>query len=105
MSPTNRNRSRKVPYQKLVTRFAEQVNLLEARGLIIRDHAKAEFYLAQLNYYRVAAYCLPFENDHATHHFKANTHFNDVLNFYVILAYLMNTICGENHWKNRAIWQ
>jgi len=83
MSPANRNRPRKVPYQKSPTRFTEQVELLKERGLIIPDHAKAEFYLAQLNYYRVAAYCLPYENDHATHRFRSNISFDDVLNLYV----------------------
>jgi len=78
-----RTRPKKVPYQKKPTNFADQVARLAQRGLNVPDPAKAEFYLAQLNYYRVAAYCLPFENDHANHRFRPNTYFDDVLNLYV----------------------
>ncbi|WP_200881982.1 Abi family protein [Nitrincola sp. A-D6] len=51
--------------------------------MIIDDKAKAEFYLSQLNYYRFAAYCLPFEQDHATHRFRQGTTFDTVLNLYI----------------------
>lgn len=83
MSPTNRKRPRPVRYTKLPTKFSDQVDLLEQRGLAIPDKSKAEFYLSQLNYYRFAAYCLPFEQDHATHKFKADTEFDDILNLYI----------------------
>ncbi len=86
MSRHQSNRSqahRKTPYTKPPTRLAEQVAQLERRGLIISDKSNAEFYLAQLNYYRFAAYCLPFEQDHSSHQFQPNTHFEDVLNLYV----------------------
>lgn len=87
MSPANRNqvfrRPKKVSYTKQPTTFADQVNLLEQRGLLIPDRQKAEFYLSQLNYYRFAAYCLPFEQDHASHKFQAGTQFDEVLNLYI----------------------
>lgn len=83
MSPTNRKRPRPVRYTKLPTKFSDQVGLLEQRGLAVPDKSKAEFYLSQLNYYRFAAYCLPFEQDHATHKFKADTEFDDILNLYI----------------------
>lgn len=51
--------------------------------MLIPDHARARHYLSHLNYYRIAAYWLPFENDHATHTFKPNTNFEDVLSLYV----------------------
>ncbi len=73
----------KVPFTKPPKTFAEQVQILLGRGLVIPDQANAEFYLAQLNYYRLAAYCLPFEQDHATHQFIAGTTFDDVLNLYI----------------------
>jgi len=78
-----KNSKKTIPYTKLPTTFADQVALLERRGLIVRDKARAEFYLSQLNYYRVAAYCLPFEQDHATHQFVTGTGFDDVLDLYV----------------------
>ena len=51
--------------------------------MVIPDKAKAEFYLSQLNYYRFAAYCLPFEKDHASHQFQPGTQFDKVFNLYV----------------------
>lgn len=74
---------RKTPFTKSPKTFAEQVQILTAHGLQVPDPAKAEFYLSQLNYYRFAAYCLPFEQNHATHQFKPGTSFDDVLNLYV----------------------
>jgi abortive infection bacteriophage resistance protein len=73
----------KVAFAKPPKTFAEQVQILLGRGLVIPDQAKAEFYLAQLNYYRLAAYCLPYEQNHATHQFIAGTTFDDVLNLYI----------------------
>lgn len=70
--------SAKVAFTKSPTLFTKQVSLLQQRGLEITDIAKAQFYLAQLNYYRFAAYCLPFEQDHATHQFIAGTSFDDI---------------------------
>jgi abortive infection bacteriophage resistance protein len=49
----------------------------------ITDVAEAEFYLQHLNYYRLGAYWLPFEADHATHQFKPGTCFKKVLNLYI----------------------
>lgn len=73
----------KIPFTKPPKTFAEQVDKLREHGLLIPDLAKAEFYLSHLNYYRFAAYCLPFEQDHATHQFHAGTSFDDVLNLYI----------------------
>ena len=83
MNQSQRSRSRKVPYTQLPTKFCEQVNQLEQRGLVISDKPKAAFHLAQLNYYRFVAYCFPFEKDHKSHRFKSNTSFDDVLNLYM----------------------
>ncbi len=71
------------PFTKPPLSFAEQVAVLQGRGMIINDPARAEFYLRHLNYYRLGAYWLPFEADHATHTFRAGTRFEDVLNLYV----------------------
>ncbi len=73
----------KVPFTKPPKTFAEQVQILLSRGLDVPDQGKAEFYLSQLNYYRFAAYCLPYEQNHSTHQFIAGTHFDDVLNLYI----------------------
>lgn len=73
----------KRPFAKPATTHAQQVVLLQQRGMVIDDPVEAEFYLQHLNYYRLGAYWLPFEADHATHTFRPGTRFTDVLNLYV----------------------
>jgi abortive infection bacteriophage resistance protein len=70
------------PFDKPATTYAEQLALLQQRGMSINDEAGAEFYLEHLNYYRLGAYWLPFESDHTTHQFKSGTCFDDVLRLY-----------------------
>lgn len=71
------------PFAKSAITYAQQVALLQQRGMVIDDPAEAEFYLQHLNYYRLAAYWLPFEGDHASHAFRAGTRFAEVLNLYI----------------------
>lgn len=73
----------KRPFGKPATTHAQQVIQLQRRGMIIDDPTAAAFSLQHLNYYRLSAYWLPFEADHATHTFRPNTHFSQVLNLYV----------------------
>lgn len=73
----------KHPFTKTATTYAEQVALLQKRGMVIEDPAQVEFYLQHLNYYRLGAYWLPFEADHGSHSFQPGTRFADVLNLYV----------------------
>lgn len=73
----------KQPFLKAATTYAEQVELLRTRGMTIDDPAEAQFFLQQLNYYRLGAYWLPFEADHSTHTFRRGTRFTDVLSMYV----------------------
>ena len=73
----------KRPYTKEALPFSEQAALLRKRGMQIRDEAEAAFYLSHLNYYRLTAYWLPFEEDHSLHRFRAGTTFEQVLNLYV----------------------
>ena len=61
----------------------QQLDQLIQRGLHCADRAQALHYLAHLNYYRLGAYWLPLEADHATHTFKSGTRFDDVLNLYI----------------------
>jgi len=71
------------PYRKPFLDLGEQVKLLRERGMQIADQALAEFYLGHLNYYRLGAYWLPFEQDHVTHRFLPDTSFDRVLELYV----------------------
>lgn len=70
-------------FSKTPLSFKDQVSLLEKRGLLIGDRDKAEYYLSHLNYYRLAAYCLPFEKDHNTHQYVEGTTFDQVLDLYI----------------------
>ena len=49
----------------------------------INDSKRAKRYLSHLNYYRLAAYWLPYEKDHSTHQFKPGTTFDVVLKHYI----------------------
>jgi abortive infection bacteriophage resistance protein len=71
-----------VPFTKPALTHREQVELLAQRGMVMEDPAEAEFYLRHLNYYRLGAYWLPFEEDHANHRFRAGTSFPQVLELY-----------------------
>ncbi len=73
----------KRPFNKPPLSFEEQVALLQNRGMVIADPDRAAFYLQHLNYYRLAAYWLPFEAEHASHRFRAGTRFEDALNLYI----------------------
>lgn len=61
----------------------QQVELLTSRGLVIPNAERAAFYLGEINYYRLRAYWLPFEADHATHQFQTGTTFDQVLDLYI----------------------
>lgn len=63
--------------------YADQVALLQRRGMIVDSPREAAFYLQHLNYYRLGAYWLPFEADHSSHRFHPGTRFTDVLNLYL----------------------
>jgi abortive infection bacteriophage resistance protein len=71
------------PFVKPATTHGQQLAKLEQRGLIIEDPCLAEFYLKHLNYYRLGAYWLTFEDNHIEHTFKPGARFNDVLNLYI----------------------
>ena len=59
------------------------VALLESRGLIISDEAKAVRYLESIGYYRLSAYMYPFlKVPKESHQYKEETTFQQVLNLY-----------------------
>lgn len=70
-------------FEKLPKTFGEQVDLLISRGMRVDDPERTKRYLSHLNYYRLAAYWLPFEEDHPTHRFKPSTDFELVLQHYI----------------------
>ena len=57
--------------------------LLESRGLVISDEAKAVRYLESIGYYRLSAYMYPFlKVPKESHQYKEGTSFQQVLNLY-----------------------
>lgn len=72
----------KPAYSKPAMTLPDQLVLLKSRGMIVADDERAIHYLGVNNYYRLAAYWLPYEADHATHQFKSGTRFEDVLDDY-----------------------
>lgn len=50
-------------YNKPALTFRQQLELLEKRGLAIADRPAAEATLADTNYYRLSAYCIPFQKE------------------------------------------
>lgn len=49
-------------YKKSPLTYAQQVALLQSRGLVINNSNDASKFLQQVNYYRLSAYCIPFQN-------------------------------------------
>jgi abortive infection bacteriophage resistance protein len=73
-----------VKYDKPPLLIDQQVDLLISRGMIIHDRARAARYLTHINYYRLRAYWLPFEETVADmHRLKPGTQFEQALSLYV----------------------
>ncbi|MDZ4818449.1 MAG: Abi family protein [Planctomycetota bacterium] len=52
-----------IPYNKPWLSYADQLALLESRGIAVNDRSAAEAFLAHVNYYRISGYCLAFETN------------------------------------------
>lgn len=63
----------------------QQLRLLQSRGMAIENHERDARYLGHINYYRLRAYWLPFEDkgNGTEHRFKPGTTFNDILTLYI----------------------
>lgn len=81
-------------YQKPYLTPVQQVALLQSRGMVITDTARAEECLSRIGYYRLSAYWYPFretklvqvdgtEMEVVADHFKAGTTFSTCLGLYV----------------------
>ncbi|MDO8692473.1 MAG: Abi family protein [Sheuella sp.] len=70
------------PFEKKPTTYAQQISLLQNRGMIIEGPIETEFLLQHVNYYRLSAYWIPFQTNHKNHAFKSDTRFSEVLNLY-----------------------
>ncbi len=73
-------------FEKPSVSIADQIALLEARGIAVPDRAHTAHCLQHVSYYRLRAYWLPFEDaapPNGEHTFKNGTTFDDVLDLYV----------------------
>lgn len=69
-------------FSKPALTIMQQIERLRSRRMIITDVSEAEHHLRHIQYYRLGAYWLPFETDHATHTFRQGTTLDDVLRLY-----------------------
>ena len=68
-------------YSKPPLSFQEQIQTWIDRGLQVPDQYRAQSYLSHISYYRLSAYCIPFQDKKDK--FNKGTTFNDVLNLYI----------------------
>lgn len=73
-------------YLKQPQSIEKQIAILKARGLVINDETEAKRYLANISYYRLSSYLIPFEkpvtNGKREHNFINGTDLNDIINLY-----------------------
>ncbi len=74
-----------VKYTKPPLSINQQIDLLISRGMEISDRQTAEKYLSHINYYRLRAYWLPFEetSGNEAHQFRPGTKFEHALSLYI----------------------
>lgn len=73
-------------YNKPPLTYKDQVDLLISRGLIVTDRERAERHLANISYYRLSAYMLPYkkrENDEILDQFIDGTSWDAIHSLYV----------------------
>lgn len=72
-------------YDKPPLSIDQQIDLLISRGMVIPDRDRAVRYLTHINYYRLRAYWLIYEqqNDNGEHSFKSGTEFEQALALYI----------------------
>jgi abortive infection bacteriophage resistance protein len=79
-------------YVKPYLTIAQQISLLQSRGMTISDVPKASSYLERIGYYRLSGYWYPHRAsimDVATgrltirDQFKSETHFSEIVDLYV----------------------
>ena len=75
--------SNRIPFQKPYTSAHDLVSLLQSRGLIVTDPAKAESYLEYIGYYRLSAYMYPLlQMPKEQHCYKPDATFSQVMMLY-----------------------
>lgn len=85
--------------------YAEQLQILKDRGLVVADDAKVLHLLEHHNYYRLSAYRFPFQDTHDQ--YRAGTTFEQLWGLYDfdrILRQLVSEACKAVEVSVRARW-
>ena len=69
-------------YTKQPQTSAALIQLLQSRGLLIPDPARATRYLESIGYYRLSGYMYHLQLPGKSHHFVAGTSFDDIVSMY-----------------------
>ncbi len=72
----------KIPYNKPRISSAQELQKLKDLGLIVDDETLALHKLQHYNYYRLAAYWIPFQLNSESREFRPGTTFDDILRVY-----------------------
>ena len=72
----------RVPYTKQIQTFANQINILKQRGLLIANEHDAEKWLHKVSYYRMSGYWYPLLADRQNHIFKPGSTFEQAKMLY-----------------------
>ena len=81
-------------YNKPAISIADQIQLLEHRGLLVPDHSEAKHYLSLLSYYRLAGYLWPLQSDGTNHSFTAGIDFSTIIHCCNVDHFLRKTNRG-----------
>lgn len=94
-------------YAKPALTYAEQIALLAARGLLIRDHAFAAHVLAHHNYYRLSAYRFPLTQADQPDRFQPGVTFEQLWALYDFDLHLRELVleaCNQVEISVRSHW-
>jgi abortive infection bacteriophage resistance protein len=62
--------------------IADQISLLQSRGMLFRDISTAPHFLENISYYRLKGYWWDMQADYKKHVFKPHTYFEDIIDRY-----------------------
>jgi abortive infection bacteriophage resistance protein len=77
-------------YKKPPLTYAQQVALLQSRGLTVKSVGDALKFLRQVNYYRFSAYCIPFQKPRNV--FSPGSTFEKIVELYRLDEELRNAL-------------
>jgi abortive infection bacteriophage resistance protein len=86
----------RVPYTKAALRYADQLQQLKDRGLVVEKDRKALHLLENISYYRLSGYWYPMlEAPKTAHIFKLGSTFNNAFKLYCFDRELRKLVLGE----------